>query len=142
MLIFLYFTAGYNTTQPLAHGVRRMPQGGCCAQGIVYPASKIPLLADFYEQERIGFVDSLAEKLAGERADEAGMRWAMVPAVLQHVGSNSSKGDNWGSDKPGKMSEAEKLWNFAFELSDPVELAREHEGEAQRLREEKAGPAQ
>jgi hypothetical protein len=42
------------------------------------------------------------------------------------VGGKSSKGDNWGSDKPGQMSEAEKLWNFEYELNDAERLAQEH----------------
>jgi hypothetical protein len=127
--IFLYFTVGYNVTHPLPAGVTRMPKGGCCAQGMIYPATKIPMLADFYEKEQIGFVDTLAEKLADHQEEyglDAGMRWAVAPSILQHVGGKSSKGDNWGSDKPGQMSEAEKLWNFAYELNDAERLAQEH----------------
>jgi hypothetical protein len=126
-LTYVYYTAGYNTTHPIHVGVHEMPQGGCCAQGIILPATKIPMLGAWYDEQHIGFVDSLAERLANEQPEKAGMRWALSPAVIQHVGSKSSKGDNWGSDKPGEMSEAEKLWNFAYELNDPFVLRAEHD---------------
>lgn len=92
------------------------------------------MLTRHYEKEGIGFVDTLAEKLADERPLETGPRWALTPSPMQHIGGQSSKGDNWGSDKPGEMSEAQKLWNFAYELNDPVQLKREHEQQAMMLR--------
>lgn len=99
---------------------------GCCAQGMVYPTTRVKPLTDWYAENRIGFVDSLAEKLANEKPAVIGSRWALKPAVLQHVGTKSSKGDNWGSDKPGEMSAAQKIWNFEFERNNPAKLAAEH----------------
>lgn len=132
LFTYYFFTSGAISMLPMSHGTHEMPKHGCCAQGIVYPKTKIPMLTKWYEENRIGFVDTLAERLADERGDETGARWAITPSVLQHVGSKSSKGDNWGSDKPGEMSEAEKLWNFEFELNDAKKLRKEHEKQAWR----------
>lgn len=132
LFIFHIFTSGPVSIIPMSHGTNEIPPHACCAQGIVYPKTKIPMLTKWYEENRIGFVDSLAEKLADERGNETGARWGIAPSVLQHVGSKSSKGDNWGHDKPGKMSEAEKLWNFEFELNDAEKLREEHEKQAWR----------
>jgi hypothetical protein len=107
-------------------GVYEMPKGGCCAQGVVYPTTKIEMLTDWYTENKIGFIDSLAEKLADEHPEKTGARWALRPTVLQHVGGKSSKGDNWGSDKPGEMSEAQRIWNFEFEKNNAAKLAKEH----------------
>ncbi len=132
LFTYYFFTSGANSMLPMSHGTHEMPKHGCCAQGIIYPKTKIPMLTKWYEENRIGFVDTLAERLADERGDETGARWAITPSVLQHVGAKSSKGDNWGSDKPGEMSEAEKLWNFEFELNDAKKLRKEHERQAWR----------
>jgi hypothetical protein len=132
LFAYFFFTSGPVSMLPMSHGTHEMPKHGCCAQGIIYPKTKIPMLTKWYEENRIGFVDTLAEKLADTRGDETGTRWAITPSVLQHFGSKSSKGDNWGSDKPGEMSEAEKLWNFEFELNDAKKLRKEHEKQAWR----------
>ena len=47
-------------------------------------------LIKWYEDQRIGFVDTLAEKLGDERPNETGVRWALTPSVFQHVGGKSS----------------------------------------------------
>lgn len=47
-------------------------------------------LTKWYEENRIGFVDTLAERLGDERPDEAGLRWAITPSVVQHIGWRSS----------------------------------------------------
>jgi hypothetical protein len=44
----------------------------------------------WYEEQRIGFVDTLAEKLGDEKPNEMGVRWALTPSVVQHVGRKSS----------------------------------------------------
>lgn len=118
------------------HGAMEMSAGGCCAQGIIYPIATIDPLTAFYRQRRIGFIDELADQLAWDHPEKTGRRWAMVPSVLQHVGGKSSKGDNWGSDKPGEMSAAERIWNFAFEASNPRKLAKEHEHAYRRMLDE------
>lgn len=136
LFTYLFFSVGKESIWPPRAGVREMPRGGCCAQGIVYPSSKIEKLTAWYEESRIGFVDTLAERLANEKPHgiEIGSRWALRPVLLQHIGGQSSKGDNWGTDKPGQMSEAQRLWNFQYETNDPKQLAREHKSAAERFK--------
>jgi hypothetical protein len=65
-------------------------------------------------------VDNLAEALAD--TGEVGTRWALTPSVIQHVGTNSTKGkDENGVEPP-------PLWNFGFELNDKLRLEAEHKG--------------
>lgn len=52
--------------------------------------TRVCRLTQWYEEHRIGFVDTLAEELGDERPDEMGMRWALTPSVVQHVGGKSS----------------------------------------------------
>lgn len=51
-------------------------------------------LVQWYEEQRIGFVDTLAEKLGDERPLETGARWALTPSVVQHIGGKSSMLDS------------------------------------------------
>ena len=113
MMTILFFVSGRVSMLPLPEGVHEMTKYGCCAQAIVYPGNKVPMyvrryyihfqmigeynlltqyysLAKWYEEHRIGFVDTLAEELGDERPDEIGVRWALTPSVVQHVGGKSS----------------------------------------------------
>ncbi|KAH9436508.1 hypothetical protein MCOR27_010146 [Pyricularia oryzae] len=121
---WLYFSAGVE----LAHGPERgvFPMNSCCAQATIFPNRMVEPLTDWYRERRIGFVDELAEKVANEKPDVFGPRFYVKPALVQHVGSKSSKGDNWGSDKPGQMAEAERVWNFGFEAWSQKRLAEDH----------------
>lgn len=124
--IDFYYKGWYISTVPPSPSVQ--PLTACCAQSLIFPASKVPILTAIYDKARIGFVDTIAEEWAASEdgRDLAGERYALTPVVMQHIGKKSSKGDNWGSDKPGEMSAAERIWNFGFELNNAKALAREH----------------
>ncbi|TLS21642.1 uncharacterized protein PpBr36_09560 [Pyricularia pennisetigena] len=121
---YLYFSAGV----ALAHGPERgvFAMNSCCAQATIFPNRMVEPLTSWYREKRIGFVDELAEKVAVEKPDVFGPRFYVKPALVQHVGSKSSKGDNWGSDKPGQMAEAERVWNFGFEAWNQKSLRADH----------------
>jgi len=133
LMMTFFFMAGRVSMLPLPTGVHEMSKYGCCAQAIVYPRTKVTMLASWYEQKRIGFVDTLAEELADEKPEIAGVRWALTPSVAQHIGGRSSKGDAQWDGKvkyiDGKTT-GETLFNFAFELNDPAHLREEHVFEA------------
>ncbi|KAG0647781.1 hypothetical protein D0Z07_6789 [Hyphodiscus hymeniophilus] len=133
LMIVFFFSSGRVSMLPLPEGVHEMTKYGCCAQAIVYPQNKVPILTKWYEEKRIGFVDTLAEELGDERPDEMGVRWALTPSVVQHVGGKSSKGDAQWDEKVqydhGKTI-SESLWNFAYELNDADVLRKEHISEA------------
>ncbi|KIN09161.1 hypothetical protein OIDMADRAFT_48987 [Oidiodendron maius Zn] len=133
LMAILFFISGRVSMLPLSEGVHEMARYGCCAQAIVYPRNKVPILTKWYEEQRIGFVDTLAEKLGDERPHEMGARWALTPSVVQHIGRKSSKGDaQWDGEVKyvnGKTG-SETLWNFAFELNNPDVLREEHSLEA------------
>lgn len=125
LLILLYFSAGKTTTQPLTSGVNAMNNYGCCAQGLVWPRNKAEELMHWYDTRHpYGFGDMLIEDYANRRGE---MRYALTPSVIQHIGSHSSHGDDWGPAAKHNRSVAQKLWNFAFEMNDAEELRVEHE---------------
>lgn len=39
-------------------------------------------------------MDTLAEQLADEKPDKTGVRWALTPSVVQHIGGRSSMSNN------------------------------------------------
>ena len=122
LCIGLFFAAGRHSMLPIPAGVNEMPKFGCCSQSLVFPQSKVPKLLKWFKDKKVGFVDSLTEELADQENE---IRWSLTPSPMQHIGGKSSK-----SDIPrqlNKMSVAEKLWNFAFELNDPEVLRREHQ---------------
>ena len=125
LLIILYFSAGKVTTMPLSAGVNAMNNYGCCAQGLVWPRQKAKELMDWYDTDHpYGFGDMLIEEYADRRGE---MRYALTPSVIQHIGSTSSRGDDWGPESKHNRPVAQKLWNFAFEMSDADALRKEHE---------------
>ena len=108
----LYFALGRTTVQPPAPGLHRMDAYGCCAQGMVFAARMVPFVrARLREPGGPGLVDMLLERVA-ERWTLG--RWVLRPSVLQHIGSESSKGDEV-ADRRARM-----IWSFAFELWDTV----------------------
>jgi hypothetical protein len=133
--VLLYLTLGHLTVAHMLRTPSVARRGGCCFQGILWPHDKVEPVTEFYTKERIGFVDSLAERLVN--GGGLGHQWALVPTAVQHIGGKSSKGDNWGSDKPGKMSEAQRLWNFSFEWNKADKLAEEHRQAAEAFEQEK-----
>ncbi|KAH7374147.1 hypothetical protein BKA64DRAFT_688773 [Cadophora sp. MPI-SDFR-AT-0126] len=105
-LIGLCFLAGRNSLWPLKPGIQEMNKFGCCSQGYIFPREIIP---SFLEQTNLE-TDWLVDMMVEDIADSNGyIRWAIVPSLLQHIGTLSSKG--WGFDNTAK-----NLWNFQYEL--------------------------
>lgn len=115
-LIALFFACGRNSNWPLAPGIHEMNKNGCCSQGYVFPRSIVPSLLEKADLETDWLVDMMVEKIADE---EGWIRWATSPALLQHIGSTSSKG--YGFD-----TSAKHLWNFGFELYHKAQLDGSH----------------
>ena len=88
LCIVLFFAAGRVTMMPQTRGVVEMPKFGCCSQGLAYPRERISDVVGMLEAAGSGYMDMLLETYANSRAET---RWAVVPSVLQHVGSKSSK---------------------------------------------------
>lgn len=103
--IALYFLTGKQTVAPLKPGVHEMNKYGCCSQGLVFPRAMIPPLLEKTDLTTDWLVDMMIETIADR---EKWTRWAVVPAMLQHIGATSSKG--YGFDDA-----ARGLWNFRFE---------------------------
>ena len=113
--ILLYFLAGKLSVHPLTPGIYEMPKFGCCGQGFVFARRTAPSVVHHLREKKVGFVDMQLEEWANE-ADLA--RWVIMPSLLQHIGSTSSKGDDFGGNAKHDRSVAEKIWNFGFELYD------------------------
>lgn len=113
-LIGLFFASGRNSIWPLTPGIHEMNRFGCCSQGYVYPRDIVAPLLQKTNLETDWLVDMMVEDIANE---EGWVRWATTPALLQHIGTTSSKG--WGFDNT-----ALHLWNFGFELWDKLRLSR------------------
>jgi hypothetical protein len=124
LLIGLFFAAGRVTMLPVPDGVHEMPRFGCCSQGFIFPQSRVPDLVEWYESKHVGYVDMLTEEYADANRE---IRWAVTPTLLQHVGSKSSKGDDFTTRPKYQRSISERLWNFAFEKHDAALLRAEHE---------------
>lgn len=105
-LVALFFASGRNSIWPLSPGIHEMNKNGCCSQGYVYPRSIVPLLLKRADLVTDWLVDMMVEKISDQ---EGWVRWATTPALLQHIGTTSSKG--YGFDES-----ASTLWNFGFEL--------------------------
>ncbi len=103
LCILLYFASGKVTMQPLATGLRRMEEFACCAQGFIYPRKVVPQVIDRIRaaKTRGGTLDMNLERWADE---EHWARYALIPPLLQDVGSDQEK----DSHEPDN-------WNFAFE---------------------------
>ncbi|OTA76410.1 hypothetical protein M434DRAFT_18494 [Hypoxylon sp. CO27-5] len=123
LLIILFFAAGSNCMLPQPTGVRLMPKNACCGQGFVFPRTTVVNeLLPFFRSNRWSEVptDSFIEKYADATG---GLRWALTPVVMQHIGGQSSHGvsrDTYGNLTGGN------IWNFGFEENDAETLAAEH----------------
>ena len=113
--IILYFLAGRLSLHPMKSGVHQMPKYGCCGQALLYPRDMALVVLARFRERGIGFPDSLVEELANEKSY---VRWAVIPSLIQHIGSISSKGDDFGTMAKHAGSVAEKIWSFGFELYD------------------------
>jgi hypothetical protein len=116
--IILFFAAGRASMLPISAGVHQMPRFGCCTQALAFPRDRVADVIDWYESQQTGDADSLLEKYANENNE---IRWALTPSLFQHIGTQSSKFEN------GEPRIARSIWNYHFELNDPIELQIEHE---------------
>ena len=105
--ISLYFMAGRVSMQPPPKGLQRMEKFGCCSQGLVFPRQMVPRAIEtvHHATNKRYYVDMTLERWANT---EGLARFALVPPLLQHVGSKSSKGSKFDEG-------ANSIWNFAFE---------------------------
>lgn len=105
--ILLYFMAGRVSMQPLPSGLQRMEKFGCCSQGLIFPRQIVPraMHTVHHATNKRYYVDMTLERWAN---NEGLARFALVPPLLQHVGSKSSKGSGFDEG-------ANSIWNFAFE---------------------------
>ena len=110
--IALYFMAGRLSMQPLQPGVHKLPNFGCCGQALVFSPSMAPKIVSRLAQKRVGFVDEILDEFARE-ADLN--KLVIIPSLLQHIGSKTSKADDFGNTKTRKTV-SEKIWNFGFEM--------------------------
>ncbi|MCJ1289163.1 hypothetical protein MMC34_000695 [Xylographa carneopallida] len=111
--ILLYFFAGKVSMQPPALGVHRMENFGCCSQGFIFSHHTVPLVINRIQHHTMDYIDMLMEAVA----DGEGLaRWVVVPSLLQHIGGQSSKGDEIAD------SRAKMIWNFGFEMYNTAKL--------------------
>ncbi|MCJ1387910.1 hypothetical protein MMC18_000753 [Xylographa bjoerkii] len=111
--ILLYFFAGRMSMQPPTLGVHRMDNFGCCSQGFIFARHTVPLVINRIQHHTMDYIDMLMEAVAdGENLS----RWVVVPSLLQHIGGQSSKGDQIAD------SRAKMIWNFGFELYSAAKL--------------------
>ncbi|KAL8764580.1 MAG: hypothetical protein Q9209_007968 [Squamulea sp. 1 TL-2023] len=105
--ILMYFMAGRLSMHPLPLGLHRMEQFGCCSQGLIFPRQMVPRAMDtvMHATNQRYYVDMTLERWANS---EGLARFALVPPLLQHIGSKSSKGSKFDEG-------ANSIWNFAFE---------------------------
>jgi hypothetical protein len=109
--IALYFMAGRVSMQPLSPGVHEMPKFGCCSQGFIFPRQIVPRVIE--RAHRAMNEDLYVDMMLEGWADSENLtRFALIPSLLQHIGSKSSKG--WGYDEG-----AGTTWNFGFEQDAP-----------------------
>ena len=123
LLIVLFFAAGANCVLPQPAGVHLMPRNACCGQGFVFPQTTVAReLLPLFRDERWSELptDSFLETYADATS---GLRWALTPVVMQHVGGRSSHGVLRGMY--GDMTPSH-IFNFAFEGNDAESLATEH----------------
>ncbi|KAI0870947.1 hypothetical protein GGS24DRAFT_492600 [Hypoxylon argillaceum] len=119
LVIILYFASGGNCVAPRPAGVSLMPDHACCGQGLVFPRRKIveELLPLFRNNRWSGVpTDSFIEMHADATQ---GLRWALTPVVVQHIGGQSSH----GTVETGNLVTPEDIWNFGFEENNPASLA-------------------
>ncbi|KAI1073545.1 hypothetical protein F5B20DRAFT_597397 [Whalleya microplaca] len=123
MLIGLVFAAGRSCMMPRASGVHLMHKYGCCAQGLVFPQNEVvenilPMYRD--TDDNHAAVDTFLEDWAN---NHDGLRWAVTPVLIQHVGGKSSHGA--GDQERGSLND-DMPFDYSFELNDPIKLAKEH----------------
>jgi hypothetical protein len=122
--ISLFFALGRITVLPLPTGVSLMPNFGCCSQALVFPTSIVPSITAYFASRGKGTPGALIEDFAQEKSEGkemgsgSGLRWALTPSQVQHVGRESGEKDGFG---------VEKIWSFGFEDLEAGGLRREHD---------------
>lgn len=103
----LYFMAGKVSMQPRPPGLQRMEDFGCCAQGLIFPREIVPRAMEVLQHatDQRYYVDMTLERWGNAQRFA---RFALIPPLLQHIGSHSSKGQE--SDEG-----ANSIWSFEFE---------------------------
>jgi hypothetical protein len=97
-------------------GVVTMNEHGCCMQALLFPKEQIPSLIAHLRGIGAGQTDTMIE----EYADRTGkQRLAMGQQVVQHVGLESSRGNNFVN--------GQSTFAFWFEEYDPIWLEQEHQ---------------
>ena len=124
MMIGLFFAAGRSCMLPQRPGVHLMHKYGCCAQGYVFPRRQVvdhllPMYQDTNDSHAA--VDTFLEDWANENG---GLRWAVTPVLIQHVGGKSTHGV--GDQERGRLND-DMPFDYTFETNDPVQLALQHE---------------
>lgn len=123
MVIGLFFAAGRSCMLPQKPGVHLMHKYGCCAQGYVFPQRQITenILPMYYDaNDSHAAVDTFLEDWANE---SGGLRWAVTPVLIQHVGGKSTHGV--GDQEFGRLND-DMPFDYTFETNDPVQLALQH----------------
>ena len=113
--VVLAFMIGKYSLFPL-RGVVTMNVHGCCTQALLFPKEQIPALIEHLRGIGAGQTDMMIE----EYADQTGkQRLAMGKQVVQHVGLESSRGNNFVN--------GQSTFAFWFEEYDSRRLEREHD---------------
>jgi len=113
--VVLAFMIGKYSLFPL-RGVVTMNVHGCCTQALLFPKEQIPALIENLRGIGAGQTDMMIE----EYADQTGkQRLAMGKQVVQHVGLESSRGNNFVN--------GQSTFAFWFEEYDSRRLEREHD---------------
>jgi hypothetical protein len=122
--VIMVFAAGKVTVLPLPEGINEMNNFGCCAQGLVFPRHKARELVDWFTSSQVGFADMLIEQYADEHGEQ---RWALTPSIIQHIGTKSSKPDDFEHGAKFSKPVSATIWNFDFEKFVPKALRNEHD---------------
>ena len=113
--VVLAFMIGKYSLFPL-RGVVTMNVHGCCTQALLFPKEQIPSLIAHLRGIGAGQTDTMIE----DYADQTGkQRLAMGKQVVQHVGLESSRGNNFVN--------GQSTFAFWFEEYDAKRLEREHQ---------------
>ncbi|KAE9369310.1 hypothetical protein N431DRAFT_427493 [Stipitochalara longipes BDJ] len=113
--VALAFMIGKYSLFPL-RGVVTMNVHGCCTQALLFPEEQIPSLVAHLRGIGAGQTDTMIEDYADQTKKQ---RLAMGKQVVQHVGLESSRGNNFVN--------GQSTFAFWFEEYDPKRLEREHQ---------------
>ncbi|TVY43147.1 hypothetical protein LSUB1_G001318 [Lachnellula subtilissima] len=113
--VLLLFMVGKNSLYP-PNGVFKMNKFGCCTQALIFPRTQVPELTSYLREIGTGQTDTMIENYADERGKQ---RLALRPQLVQHVGLESSRDNNFQN--------SQSTWSFWFEEYNPDTLRKEHD---------------